>query len=105
MLIYLAAWARRASNLVAGFLARDLKKSPSSNSCAKELALTSWVVDGTSKAVVLKRWRYSFQGSIYFGRWRRGSIRSFGTSCYWRTGVGKGNEILGSFLSQPGVID
>ncbi|KAL0313618.1 UNVERIFIED_CONTAM: hypothetical protein Sradi_5761100 [Sesamum radiatum] len=39
MLIYLAARAKRASNLVAGFLARDLKKSPSSNSCAKAPAL------------------------------------------------------------------
>ncbi|KAK4411616.1 cytochrome [Sesamum angolense] len=55
-LIYLAAWARRASNLVVGFLARDLKKSPSSNHCEKALSLTSWVAIGTSKATVLKRW-------------------------------------------------
>ncbi|KAL0301913.1 UNVERIFIED_CONTAM: hypothetical protein Sradi_6468100 [Sesamum radiatum] len=66
MLMYLAARARRASNLVAGFLARDLKKSPSSNPCAKALALTFWVVVGTSKAVVLKHWRYSFRGSPSF---------------------------------------
>ncbi|KAL0419033.1 UNVERIFIED_CONTAM: hypothetical protein Sradi_1316800 [Sesamum radiatum] len=65
-LIYLAARARRASNLVVGFLARDLKKPPSSNHFAKALALTSWVTDGTSKAAVLKHWRYSFRGSPSF---------------------------------------
>ncbi|KAL0457683.1 UNVERIFIED_CONTAM: hypothetical protein Slati_0395500 [Sesamum latifolium] len=53
MLIYSAARTKRASNLVAGFLARDLKKSPSNKPCAKALALTSWVVEGTSKAALL----------------------------------------------------
>ncbi|KAL0458417.1 UNVERIFIED_CONTAM: hypothetical protein Slati_0468900 [Sesamum latifolium] len=53
ILIYLAARGKRTSNLVAGFLAKDLKKSPSSNPCAKALALTSWVADGTSKVAVL----------------------------------------------------
>ncbi|KAL0301575.1 UNVERIFIED_CONTAM: hypothetical protein Sradi_6434300 [Sesamum radiatum] len=66
MLIYLVARARRASNLAADFLARDLKKSSSSNPCAKVLALTSWVAVGTSKVAVLKRWRYSFRGSHSF---------------------------------------
>ncbi|KAL0463087.1 UNVERIFIED_CONTAM: hypothetical protein Slati_0196300 [Sesamum latifolium] len=53
MLMYLVARARRTSNLVAGFLANDLKKSPSINPCAKALALTSWVAEGISKAAVL----------------------------------------------------
>ncbi|KAL0301542.1 UNVERIFIED_CONTAM: hypothetical protein Sradi_6431000 [Sesamum radiatum] len=60
--------ARRASNLVAGFLARDLKKPPSSHPCAKALALTSWVAVGTSKATMLKCWRYTFRGSPSFWR-------------------------------------
>ncbi|KAL0349437.1 UNVERIFIED_CONTAM: hypothetical protein Sangu_1171500 [Sesamum angustifolium] len=68
MLIYLVTQARRASNLVVGFLARDLKKSPSNNPCEKALALTSWVAVGTSKATMLKRWRYSFRGSTSFWR-------------------------------------
>ncbi|KAL0453766.1 UNVERIFIED_CONTAM: hypothetical protein Slati_1354700 [Sesamum latifolium] len=53
MLMYLDARARRTSNLVAGFLASNLKKSPSISPCAKALALTSWVAEGTSKAAVL----------------------------------------------------
>ncbi|KAL0301785.1 UNVERIFIED_CONTAM: hypothetical protein Sradi_6455300 [Sesamum radiatum] len=95
MLIY--ARARRASNLVAGFLARDLKKSSSNNSCAKALALTSWVADGTSKAAM------SLEALLPYGEWRRGLIRSFGAPCYWRINAGLGNKIHGSFLSQSGV--
>ncbi|KAL0458621.1 UNVERIFIED_CONTAM: hypothetical protein Slati_0489300 [Sesamum latifolium] len=53
ILMYLAALTRRTSNLVAGFLANDLRKSPSINLCAKALALTSWVAEGTSKVAVL----------------------------------------------------
>ncbi|KAL0308897.1 UNVERIFIED_CONTAM: hypothetical protein Sradi_5832000 [Sesamum radiatum] len=68
LLIYLAARARRASNFVAGFLAKDFKKSLSSNPCAKALALTSWAADETSKAAVLKCWRYSFRGPPFFWR-------------------------------------
>ncbi|KAL0308929.1 UNVERIFIED_CONTAM: hypothetical protein Sradi_5835200 [Sesamum radiatum] len=68
MLIYLAARAMRASNLVAGFLAKDLKKSPSNNPCTKALALTSWVAVGTSRAPALKHWSYSFRGSPSFWR-------------------------------------
>ncbi|KAL0290768.1 UNVERIFIED_CONTAM: hypothetical protein Sangu_2559500 [Sesamum angustifolium] len=76
MLIYLASWARRASNLVVGLLARDLKKSLSSNPCAKALTLTSWVVDGTSKAAVLKHWRNSFRGSPSFWKMEKRSKRT-----------------------------
>ncbi|KAL0319706.1 UNVERIFIED_CONTAM: hypothetical protein Sradi_5232100 [Sesamum radiatum] len=53
ILMYLATCAKRASNFVAGFLAKDLKKSPSNSPCGKTLALTSWVAEGTSKAAVL----------------------------------------------------
>ncbi|KAL0453848.1 UNVERIFIED_CONTAM: hypothetical protein Slati_1362900 [Sesamum latifolium] len=52
----------------AGFLAKDLKKSPSNNPCAKALALTFWVVEGTSKEVVLNLWKYSFRDSPSFWR-------------------------------------
>ncbi|KAL0453030.1 UNVERIFIED_CONTAM: hypothetical protein Slati_1281100 [Sesamum latifolium] len=68
MLMYLAARARRMSNLVAGFLANDLKKSPSVNPCAKALALTSWVAEGTSKAAEkrkeLSKTSYRGQGQL-----------------------------------------
>ncbi|KAL0303212.1 UNVERIFIED_CONTAM: Transposon Ty3-I Gag-Pol polyprotein [Sesamum radiatum] len=57
ILRYLAARAKRTSNLVVGFLANDLKKSPSVNPCAKALALTSSVAEGTSKAAVLNSYR------------------------------------------------
>ncbi|KAL0405724.1 UNVERIFIED_CONTAM: hypothetical protein Slati_3886300 [Sesamum latifolium] len=48
----------------AGFLARDLKKSPSESPCEKELAFTSWVAEGTSSAAALNLCKYSFKGSF-----------------------------------------
>ncbi|KAL0394638.1 UNVERIFIED_CONTAM: hypothetical protein Slati_4430000 [Sesamum latifolium] len=53
MLMYFATRARSASNLKAGFLARDLKKSPSESPCEKALAFTSCVAEGTSSAAAL----------------------------------------------------
>ncbi|KAL0458795.1 UNVERIFIED_CONTAM: hypothetical protein Slati_0506700 [Sesamum latifolium] len=50
MLMYLVARANRASNLETGFLARDLKKSPSRSPCEKVLAFTSCIAEGTSRA-------------------------------------------------------
>ncbi|KAL0434765.1 UNVERIFIED_CONTAM: hypothetical protein Sradi_0184400 [Sesamum radiatum] len=66
MLMYLAAQTRRTSNLVVGFLASDLKKSPSISPCEKALVLTSWVAEGTSKAAVLNLSKYSFSDSPSF---------------------------------------
>ncbi|KAL0449657.1 UNVERIFIED_CONTAM: hypothetical protein Slati_1522100 [Sesamum latifolium] len=61
--MYFAARARSASNLEAGFLARDLKKSPSERPCEEALAFTSCVAEGTSSAAALNLCRYSFKGS------------------------------------------
>ncbi|KAL0349879.1 UNVERIFIED_CONTAM: hypothetical protein Sradi_4137100 [Sesamum radiatum] len=47
-----------------GFLAKDLKKSPSRSRWEKALALTSWVVEGTSNAAALNLYKYSFKGSL-----------------------------------------
>ncbi|KAL0433685.1 UNVERIFIED_CONTAM: hypothetical protein Slati_2702800 [Sesamum latifolium] len=68
MLMYFAALARRASNLATGFLARDLKKSPSKSPCEKALAFTSCVAAGTSNAAALNLCKYSFNGSSSFWR-------------------------------------
>ncbi|KAL0427656.1 UNVERIFIED_CONTAM: hypothetical protein Slati_2940400 [Sesamum latifolium] len=53
MLMYFAALARRASNVEAGFLAKDIKKSPSKSPWEKALALTSYIAEGTSRAAML----------------------------------------------------
>ncbi|KAL0307898.1 UNVERIFIED_CONTAM: hypothetical protein Sangu_3005500 [Sesamum angustifolium] len=53
MLMYLAARSKRASNLEAGFMAKDLKKSPSKSPWENALAFTSWVAKGTSNAATL----------------------------------------------------
>ncbi|KAL0407858.1 UNVERIFIED_CONTAM: hypothetical protein Sradi_1720200 [Sesamum radiatum] len=63
MLMYFAAQAMSASNLEAGLLAKDLKKSPSESPCEKALAFTSCVTEGTSTTAALNLWRYSCKGS------------------------------------------
>ncbi|KAL0308759.1 UNVERIFIED_CONTAM: hypothetical protein Sradi_5818200 [Sesamum radiatum] len=57
MLIYFVALTKKPPNLEGAFLAKDLKKSPSSSLSEKELALTSLVAKETSKAALLNLWR------------------------------------------------
>ncbi|KAL0303106.1 UNVERIFIED_CONTAM: hypothetical protein Sradi_6178700 [Sesamum radiatum] len=64
MLMYFAARARSALNLETGFLARNLKKSPSKSPCEKALAFTSCVAEGTSNVAALNLCKYSFKGSL-----------------------------------------
>ncbi|KAL0433288.1 UNVERIFIED_CONTAM: hypothetical protein Slati_2663100 [Sesamum latifolium] len=73
--MYFAVRAKRASNLETGFLARDLKKSPSKSPWEKALAFTSWVAAGTSNAAALNLYRYSFNGSSSFWRGKKTELR------------------------------
>ncbi|KAL0400186.1 UNVERIFIED_CONTAM: hypothetical protein Sradi_2361900 [Sesamum radiatum] len=91
MLMYFAALARRASNLATGFLARDLKKSPSKSPCEKALAFTSCVAAGTSSATALNRC-----STIILGNGRSAAVQrefvcydsvSEGTPCHSSSGA------------------
>ncbi|KAL0402096.1 UNVERIFIED_CONTAM: hypothetical protein Slati_4239500 [Sesamum latifolium] len=64
----LCSTVQEASNLETGFLTRDLKKSPSKSPCEKVLAFTSCMAEGTSSAAALNLCKYSFEGSLSFGR-------------------------------------